>query len=88
GEYREVSNLLKPSLNLNHRQIAVLSNALKHPNQNYTIQSHQKSHNVTYQTARTDLLNLQEKGLLRKSKHGKAFVFRPINNISQKIRDL
>jgi hypothetical protein len=39
------------------------------------IASHQKSHNVVYQTARTDLLGLAERRVLEKRKRGKQLVF-------------
>lgn len=60
---------------LNHRQIALLTNALKHPGASYRAEGHQRSHGVVYQTARTDLLTLTELGLLHKIRSGKAFVF-------------
>lgn len=62
---------------LNPRQAALLSHALRHPDAVYTIASHQRSHGVVYQTARTDLLEMTEKNWLRKSKQGKRYVFRP-----------
>lgn len=49
---------------LNFRQVALVRHAMKHPGYVYTIESHRKSHNVSYATARTDLLNLVEVGLL------------------------
>src|SRR3990167_1616861 len=60
---------------LNYRQITLIKHALKHPDMQYQIESHRQSHNVTYDTARTDLLNLAELGLLLKQKTGKAFTF-------------
>ncbi len=61
---------------LNFRQLSILKNALKNPGAEYTIKSHQSSHGVTYQTARTDLLKLaDEYSLLKKYKVGKADVF-------------
>ena len=60
----------------------------KHPDQLYTIHSHRTSHNVTYQTARTDLLKLTELGLLHMTKHGRSFTFRPAKNIEKRLRDL
>ena len=71
---REIESLLKDS-DLNHRQLAVLGHALKHPGMRYTIQSHQKSHNVVYQTARTDLLTLASRGLLKQHRSGNSYVF-------------
>ena len=42
----------------------------------YTIKSHQNSHGIAYQTARTDLLALSDKyHLLKKYKVGKKDVF-------------
>lgn len=60
---------------LNHRQLALLDHALKHPGAVYRIDRHQSSHHVTYQTARTDLLDLVKIGLLDKSKLGRTFIF-------------
>ena len=61
---------------LNFRQLSILRNALKNPGAEYTIRSHQSSHGVTYQTARTDLLKLADTfSLLKKYKVGKTDVF-------------
>ena len=59
----------------NHRQVDLLRHALKHPHQTYTIESHQRSHGVAYQTARTDLLTLMSNGILERKKRGKKMVF-------------
>ena len=62
---------------LNHRQLALLDHALKHPGYLYTIEGHRNSHGVSYQTARTDLLNLsgEKIPLLGVRKQGNAFAF-------------
>ncbi len=60
---------------LNHRQVALLSHALRHPQYGYTVESHRRSHRVTPQTARTDLLDLEALSLLVKVKRGRAFLF-------------
>ncbi len=73
---------------LNHRQVSLITHALKHPDYLYEIQSHKTSHAVTYQTARTDLLDLEELGLLQKFKRGKAFVFQSPTDISERITQL
>ena len=75
AELREVQALLKRSADLNHRQLALLSHALKHPGRSYTVQSQRTSHGVSIATARTDLLDLAGRRLLDKRKVGKAFVF-------------
>ena len=60
---------------LNHRQLAILDYALRHPAAQYQIKEHQTTHNIAYQTARTDLLKLAELGLLLKIKEGLSHVF-------------
>ena len=74
--------------NLNHRQIAALNRALKDSDAVFTIASHRNAHNVTYDTARTDLLKLDEQGLLTKSKQGRAFVFFVPDDLHDRLRAL
>ncbi|MCH8962181.1 MAG: Fic family protein [Bacteroidetes bacterium] len=45
----------------NHRQRTLISHALRHPHNRYTIESHRSSHNVVDQTARTDLIDLADR---------------------------
>lgn len=70
---------------LNYRQIALIKHALKHPNMHYKIEGHRQSHNITYDTARTDLLNLAKLNLLIKNKSGKAFSFIVPNDLKKRI---
>lgn len=72
----------------NHRQRELLSHALRHPTQVYTIAGHQARQAVVYQTARTDLLSLAEAGLLMKSEAGKKLVFRPARDLEKRLRRL
>jgi len=72
NEVREVELHMRALDLFNHRQVDVIRNALKHPGQRYTIASHQKSQNVVYQTARTDLLDLGSRGVLDQRKKRKA----------------
>ncbi len=73
---------------LNHRQRALISHALRHPRYKYTIKSHQTSHNVVYQTARTDLLDLTNRGLLSIKKVGRTWYFTPVSNLEEKLAKL
>ena len=73
---------------LNHRQSAILGHALKNTGEGYRIDSHQKVHNVVYQTARTDLLDLAELGLLEKSTQGRALVFYAPANLVERLEKL
>jgi len=70
----------------NPRQIALLNHALKNPDARYTIDSHRRSHDVTYQTSRTDLLALAGLGLLEKRKSGRAFVFLPGRDLHKRLQ--
>lgn len=74
-EVARVESLLKRSTEINHRQLAVLGHALRHPGARYTIKSHQRSHGVAYDTARTDLLDLAERSLLQQRTRGNTYEF-------------
>ena len=74
-EMRDVESHMRALDLFNHRQVEVIRHALKHPMQRYTFSSHQKSHNIAYQTARTDLMNLEERGLLLSRKKGRQMLF-------------
>lgn len=71
---------------LNHRQKALLSRALRKPQARFTVASHRHSHNIVYQTARIDLLKLEQYGLLEKHQQGKEFVFMPVKDIRRKLK--
>ncbi|HVF04367.1 MAG TPA: Fic family protein [Frankiaceae bacterium] len=86
-EVRATEQFLREAGALNHRQLALISHALRNPDASYTIESHRNSHNVVYQTARTDLLDLVERGLLTQVKSGKAYRFTPAPNLEQALRD-
>jgi Fic family protein len=85
SEVREVESYLKESADLNHRQLALLSHAMRHPGARYTIESHKRSHRVAYQTARTDLLDLADNGLLRTWKRGKAYQFEALSDLRGRL---
>ncbi|MBI5380708.1 MAG: Fic family protein [Opitutae bacterium] len=60
---------------LNPRQQALLAHALREPATRYVIVAHQRSHNVTHQTARDDLFDLVQRGLLTVRRDGRSYVF-------------
>lgn len=68
---------------LNHRQRALLANALKDPDRPYTIASHQSAHTITYPTALGDLNSLVAAGLLHKQRIGRAFEYMPAVGLSR-----
>lgn len=78
---RRIESLVRSSEVFNHRQLALLSHALRHPNTLYTIRSHMNSHGVVYQTARSDLLDLAHRGLLSKTIRNGKYIFRPAEDL-------
>ena len=71
---------------LNHRQVALLSHVLKYPDTTYTIESHRRSHNVTYETARTDLIGLDKLGFVDANKRGRKLIYRRHPEVETRIR--
>jgi Fic family protein len=84
-ETREVAALMKRVRSLNHRQQALIAHAVRHPAYRYSINGHRLSHGVVYETARSDLMSLVRKGLLRKLKVGKTLYFEPVSNLTAKL---
>ena len=84
----EAEKLLANFPQLNHRQKALIWNALKRPAERYTIKEHEGKYQVTYNTARTDLMDLAGIGLLVKTKKpsGKAQVFHPAPNLMKQLK--
>lgn len=70
---------------INHRQRALLANALKDPDRTYTVASHQAAHTITYPTALKDLNELTSAGLLAKDRVGKAFEYFVLPDLSGRL---
>ena len=89
AEQRGAEDLLRHapllSNSLNHRQVALLTHALRHAGHGYTVVSHKRSHRITPQTARTDLQQLVDLNLLEKVKRGRAFVFYAPGDLRERI---
>lgn len=86
---RELSRLeseLQQLKQLNHRQRALIRHALRNPLATYTAESHRNSHNVVYETARRDLVDLESRGLLVKDAVGKRLVYSPVRGLEEKLR--
>lgn len=88
-DQRAAETLLKPGsklgARLNHRQREILLHALRNPDDIYRIAEHQHSQQVTYQTARSDLLGLVEEGLMQQEKRRRAFVFVPVPDLRERL---
>jgi Fic family protein len=88
SELKDIESHLRALYAFNHRQVDVIRHALKHPFQQYSIESHRLSHNIVYETARTDLLDLHTKGVLMMIKKGKKMVFLVPKDLVGKLRKL
>ena len=85
-QVQNVEKKLKAATRFNHRQLALLSHALRHPRAEYSIKSHQNSHSVAYATARSDLFDLVDAGLLTKHQRGRRELsFIPVGNLEAKL---
>ena len=90
-EMHDVHRLLDrfvPASILNYRQVALIAAMRKHPDMVHSIESHRRSHHVSYQTARTDLFKLAEIHLVTMAKRGRAFVFRLADDFDRQLREL
>ena len=88
SEIANVESLLRGNVPLNHRQTVAVSKALRDTQQSVTISAHARLHQVTIQSARTDLLGLEHLGLFSKRRVGKRFVFTPARDLPDRLRAL
>ena len=78
AEIRQFEVELRDASVLNHRQRALIRHAMRHPGKLYTVKEHRMSHNVSYESARSDLLDLAKRELLdarRETSQGGRWVF-------------
>ena len=88
AEVKNVESLVKRSGEFNHRQLEVLSGALRNPGQTYTLNSHAASHRVTHETARTDLSGLVRLGLFGRQRPGRQYEFAPLPDLAGRLERL
>ena len=88
AEIAEVERLLRGVSSLNHRQLDVVGKALRDSYAHFTIAGQKRLHRVAYQSARTDLLGLEDLGVLRRVQTGKRFEFWPVDDLSDRLRFL
>lgn len=85
AEVRETESLLRRT-DLNHRQVALLTHALRHGDTPYTVHSHGESHRVTRQSARTDLADLERRGFLERRVVGRRFEYLAARDLRDRLR--
>jgi Fic family protein len=88
NELRSLETQFQTTVLLNSRQRALISHALRHAGFLYTTYGHQNSHGVSYQTARNDLTDLRDKGLLETKTSGKTTYFRPVEDLKDRLEEL
>ena len=84
---REVEALIHDAGGLNHRQLALLSDALRHPDRNYSFGPHSEINRVTHETARSDLTQLADQGLLTRRKVGREYIFEPAPDLAERLKE-
>ena len=88
AEVREIERLIRGDGSFNHRQLALLSDALRHGDREYTFRTHAAMHQVTHETARSDLYQLVDQGLLEQRRSGRAYRFAPALDLAGRLRRL
>jgi Fic family protein len=86
NDVRDLEALLKGSERFNHRQLALMANALRVPDASYTFQTHAASHGVTHETARADLLPLVEMGFLVQRRQGRRYTFAAPADLAKRLK--
>jgi Fic family protein len=84
-EVRSVEARIHQDHDFNHRQLALLSHALRHPQQRYTLDTHRISHAVSRQTARNDFTALVAAGLLTEKRVSRRLIFRPVPDLAERL---
>ena len=87
GEVGALQRRLEGMDGLNHRQLALLRHALSHAGFRYTVLSHQSSHGISNQTARSDLQKLASRGLLTPEKDRKRDLFRVPADLPKRLQN-
>jgi Fic family protein len=70
----------------NPRELALLKHAAENSTAHYTVQSHMTSHDVSYETARQDLMSLESLALLTKGKLGRSLYWSPVPDLAEKLK--
>jgi Fic family protein len=84
-EFSRNELLSKQLRDLNERQVALLYSLAKEPNKQIDIQTHKTKNQIAYQTARSDLIKLTNKGLLTQLADNKKYIYLPNNSAIKKL---
>jgi Fic family protein len=84
-EVQDVERMIKSADEFNHRQLALLGDVIRHPENMYTYRSHAASHKVSQETARADLAGLSKRGLVKQRRSGKTHVYGGAANLTDAL---
>ncbi len=87
-EVRGVERLITGASGFNHRQLALLGDARRGADRSYTFGGHAASHQVTHETARSDLSGLAAQGLLERQRVGRRYFFVAPRDLSARLQSL
>lgn len=87
AEQRDAESQLSGFNGLNGRQVALLTHAIRHPEYLYTYGGHAASHRVTHETARTDLTDLTDRGLLVRRPGGRSHRYEPSADLPDRLKE-
>jgi Fic family protein len=87
AERQSVESLLRGDEELNGRQLALLTEAVRHPDLAFTFADHAATHRVSHETARTDLRQLEQRGLLVRRGKGRQHRFEPSPELPKLLRE-
>ncbi|MGB7685095.1 MAG: Fic family protein [Solirubrobacterales bacterium] len=87
SQMRDVESLLRGDDDLNGRQLALLTDAVRHPGNSYSFDEHATSHRVSHETARSDLRRLVDRGLLVRRRKGRRHLFEPAPDLQVRLRE-
>ena len=74
---RHLTNAVRGTESLNHRQQAALMFVIRNPHLGLTVVGHQNSHSISYLTARKDLQELESGGYLTRARVGRTDRYLP-----------
>jgi Fic family protein len=87
NEIQEIEALIHGRDGFNHRQLGLLSDALRHPDRTYTMGGHARIHRITHETARSDLSQLVRGQLLTRRKIGREYIFEPAPDLPSRLKE-
>jgi len=86
GEIKGVEELIHGA-DFNHRQLTLLSDALRHPDSSFSFGGHAGANRVTHETARSDLSRLADRGLLVRRRLGREYLFEPAPDLAERLKE-